>query len=63
VSAIVKHGHSHAYGARFLKRVIDERVRLPISANWRETQFHVRVEDGDVVVDAGRSPHPVQAVA
>ena len=27
-------GHSLAYGARFLKRVIDERIKLPISEHW-----------------------------
>ena len=53
LDAIVAHGHSPAYGARFLKRVIDERVKLPISTRWHETvDFHVRVEGGDVVVDA-----------
>ena len=28
--------YSLAYGARFVKRVIDERVKLPISARWRQ---------------------------
>jgi ATP-dependent Clp protease ATP-binding subunit ClpA len=42
--------------ARFLKRVIDERVKLPISARWRGSDhFHVRVESHEVVVDI-RSP-------
>ena len=51
---LVSQGYSLAYGARFLKRVIDERVKLPISARWREgAHFHVRVEDGDVTVDTG----------
>ena len=27
-------GYSLAYGARFLKRVIDERIKLPISQRW-----------------------------
>jgi ATP-dependent Clp protease ATP-binding subunit ClpA len=52
LDAIVAHGHSPAYGARFLKRAIDERIKLPISTHWHDTMdFHVRVERGDVVVD------------
>jgi ATP-dependent Clp protease ATP-binding subunit ClpA len=53
LDAIVKEGHSLAYGARFLKRVIDDCVKLPISEHWSEgTQFHVRLVDGAVRVDA-----------
>jgi ATP-dependent Clp protease ATP-binding subunit ClpC len=49
---LVRQGYSLAYGARFLKRVIDERVKLPISARWRErSQFHVRVKNNEVTVD------------
>ena len=33
---IVTDGYSLAFGARFLKRVIDERIKLPISARWKE---------------------------
>jgi ATP-dependent Clp protease ATP-binding subunit ClpA len=31
---LVHDGYSMAYGARFLKRVIEERIKLPISQNW-----------------------------
>jgi len=52
LEAIVREGHSLAYGARFLKRVIDDKVKLPISEHWSEaTQFHVRLVDGAVQVD------------
>ena len=55
LDAIVRHGHSPAYGARLLKRVIDERIKLPISARWHEApHFDVKVEGGDVVVDVHR---------
>ena len=51
--ALVQEGHSLAYGARFLKRVIDDRVKLPISERWSEgTHFHVRLVDGAVTVEA-----------
>jgi ATP-dependent Clp protease ATP-binding subunit ClpC len=49
---LASHGYSLAYGARFLKRVIDEHVKLPISARWREgSRFHVRVKNGEVTVE------------
>jgi ATP-dependent Clp protease ATP-binding subunit ClpA len=52
LDAIVKEGHSLAYGARFLKRVIDERVKLPISEQWSAgAHFHVRLVGGAVQVD------------
>src|SRR5690242_20035211 len=35
LEAIVTRGYSMAFGARFLKRFIDEQVKLPISARWR----------------------------
>jgi ATP-dependent Clp protease ATP-binding subunit ClpA len=63
LDAIVRLGHSPAYGARFLKRVIDERIKLPISTNWHESHFHVRVDDGEVVVDPIRSASSAQAIA
>jgi ATP-dependent Clp protease ATP-binding subunit ClpA len=64
LDAIVRHGHSPAYGARFLKRVIDERIKLPISARWHEApHFHVKVEGSDVVVDARQFVVAAQAVA
>jgi len=49
---IVTQGHSLAFGARFLKRVIDERIKLPISARWREgSHFRVCVHGNEVVVE------------
>ena len=48
---LVTQGYSLAFGARFLKRVIDERIKLPISERWKEGNlFEVRVADGQVVV-------------
>jgi len=50
---IVKQGYSVAFGARFLKRVIDERIKLPISTSWKEgSHFQVKVKDGEVIVEA-----------
>ena len=52
LDAIAAQGYSVAYGARFLKRLIDERVKVPVSAAWRDgSRFRVRLENGEVVVD------------
>jgi ATP-dependent Clp protease ATP-binding subunit ClpA len=50
---LVHEGHSLAYGARFLKRVIDDRIKLPLSQRWKEANaFRVSVRDEQVVVEA-----------
>ena len=44
---LVTQGYSLAFGARFLKRVVDERIKLPISERWKEGDlFEVSVEGG-----------------
>ena len=49
---IVSEGHSLAYGARFLKRVIDDRIKLPISQRWKEANtFRVTVKDEHVQIE------------
>jgi ATP-dependent Clp protease ATP-binding subunit ClpA len=53
VDLIATEGYSLAFGARFLKRVIDDRVRLPITMHWNQgSHFRVRVAKQAVVVDA-----------
>ncbi|MGH9330022.1 MAG: AAA family ATPase [Vicinamibacterales bacterium] len=50
---LVDEGYSLAYGARFLKRVIDERVKLPISQQWHAgPSYRVVLEEEKVVVVA-----------
>ena len=50
---LTQKGYSPAYGARFLKRHIDEKVKLPITAMWKEaSSFTADVVDGEVVVKA-----------
>ena len=50
---IVADGYSMAYGARFLKRVIDDRIKLPLGQKWKEaSSFRAAVQDGQVVVQA-----------
>jgi ATP-dependent Clp protease ATP-binding subunit ClpA len=55
-SLLTEKGFSSKYGARFLKRHIDEKVKLPITAMWKTgSRFLVHVEGGEVIVtpDAG----------
>jgi ATP-dependent Clp protease ATP-binding subunit ClpA len=50
---VVAQGYDMAFGARFLKRLIDERIKMPISASWRGgSHFQVQAKDGAIVVEA-----------
>ncbi|RMG59705.1 MAG: ATP-dependent Clp protease ATP-binding subunit [Deltaproteobacteria bacterium] len=45
-------GFSIKYGARFLKRTIDEKVKIPITLKWKESDyFFVDVVDGEITVN------------
>jgi ATP-dependent Clp protease ATP-binding subunit ClpA len=51
LNLLTEQGFNTAYGARFLKRHIDEKVKLPITAMWKTSaSFVVDVEDGETVV-------------
>jgi ATP-dependent Clp protease ATP-binding subunit ClpC len=53
IDSLTEKGYSPAYGARFLKRHIDEKVKLPITAMWKTaTQFVVDYEDGEITIKA-----------
>jgi ATP-dependent Clp protease ATP-binding subunit ClpA len=57
---VVAKGYNIAFGARFLKRFIDEQIKLPISARWKEgSHFDVVVKDEALVVE----PAPAKALA
>ena len=50
---IVTEGYSLAYGARFLKRVIDDRIKLPLSQRWKEANsFRATMRDDQLVLEA-----------
>src|SRR6187399_1016415 len=52
IDALVTAGHSMANGARFLKRVIDERIKLPLSQQWKEASgFRATLEGDRIVVE------------
>lgn len=51
LDALTEKGFSPAYGARFLKRHIDQKVKLPITNEWKSsTRFLVDAEDGEITV-------------
>src|SRR2546423_909056 len=51
---LTEKGFSPAYGARFLKRHIDQKVKLPITNEWKVAmKFTVDVEDGEIAVKPG----------
>ena len=61
---IVAEGYSLAYGARFLKRVIESKIKLPISQQWAEGHsFTADVEEGEFVirVSEARGGYPALA--
>ena len=58
---LVTEGYSMAYGARFLKRVIDDRIKLPLSQQWKEAAaFRATLQDDQVVLE-GVGPRLVAA--
>ena len=53
---LVEKGFSPTYGARFLKRTIDEIVKLPMTTRWKEAEhFQVDFEDGELKITASES--------
>jgi ATP-dependent Clp protease ATP-binding subunit ClpA len=53
LEVLVAKGYSMAFGARFLKRYIDEHVKLPISEHWKEgSHFEVKASAGELTVEA-----------
>jgi ATP-dependent Clp protease ATP-binding subunit ClpC len=51
IDLLVEKGFSPAYGARFLKRTIDEKVKLPLTNLWKGFKtFTVDFKDGDIDV-------------
>jgi ATP-dependent Clp protease ATP-binding subunit ClpA len=56
---LVTEGYSLAYGARFLKRVIESKIKLPISQRWTEGKtFVADMVDGRFDVKVSEAPYP-----
>ncbi|MDQ3817917.1 MAG: ATP-dependent Clp protease ATP-binding subunit [Acidobacteriota bacterium] len=53
IDLLTEKGFSPAYGARFLKRHIDEKVKLPITTMWKgASRFRVDTEGGEIAIKA-----------
>lgn len=53
VEVLVDKGFNEKYGARFLKRHVDEKVKVPITLKWKEGDlFKVDSEDGEIKVES-----------
>ncbi|HEY5996631.1 MAG TPA: AAA family ATPase, partial [Candidatus Deferrimicrobiaceae bacterium] len=51
LAVLARTGFSVKYGARFLKRHIDEKVKMPITLRWRESDhFYLDEVNGEVAV-------------
>ena len=52
IEILTKIGFSIKYGARFLKRTIDEKVKIPITLNWKKSsKFLASAKGEEIVVD------------
>jgi ATP-dependent Clp protease ATP-binding subunit ClpA len=61
---LVTDGYSLAYGARFLKRVIETKIKLPISQRWTEgTAFVADVADGQIAIQVSEARGGYPALA
>jgi ATP-dependent Clp protease ATP-binding subunit ClpA len=57
IDLVTEKGFSMQYGARFLKRYIDEYAKLPITTMWKTgSKFKVDVEDGEIVAKITDDP-------
>jgi ATP-dependent Clp protease ATP-binding subunit ClpA len=64
VEQLVKDGYSLAYGARFLKRTIEDRIKLPISQRWNEgDQFIADVRTDRLEIEVRRAHGQLSALA
>jgi ATP-dependent Clp protease ATP-binding subunit ClpA len=56
IDQLVQDGYSLSYGARFLKRTIEDRIKLPISQRWTEGDvFTVDANDGRIEIEVSRA--------
>ncbi|MDT7602665.1 MAG: ATP-dependent Clp protease ATP-binding subunit ClpC, partial [Acidobacteriota bacterium] len=57
LDSLTEKGYSPTYGARFLKRHIDEKVKLPITGMWKgASQYVVDYENGEITINATDAP-------
>lgn len=51
INLLTEKGYSRTYGARFLKRHIDQKIKLPITNQWTSAaRFSVVAEEGEIAI-------------
>jgi ATP-dependent Clp protease ATP-binding subunit ClpA len=51
IDLLTEKGYSQTYGARFLKRHIDQQIKLPITNQWKTAaRFSVDAENEEIVI-------------
>ncbi|MFQ5736120.1 MAG: AAA family ATPase [Thermodesulfobacteriota bacterium] len=59
VEHLVEEGYNQKYGARFLKRHVDEKVKVPITLKWKEgDSFKVDLKGTEIVLEASPASEP-----
>ncbi|CAG1018739.1 partial ATP-dependent Clp protease ATP-binding subunit ClpC, partial [Burkholderiaceae bacterium] len=59
LDALVEKGYNQKYGARFLKRHVDEKVKVPVTLMWKEgDSFKIDASDGEVTVETSQAGEP-----
>lgn len=62
IDLLVDSGYNEKYGARFLKRYVDEQVKVPITLQWKDGDFFkIGVTDGTVTIDVLQNAVPEPA--
>ena len=59
LDALVEKGYNQKYGARFLKRHVDEKIKVPVTLMWKEgDSFKIDAADGEVTVETSQAGEP-----
>ncbi|MCC6501814.1 MAG: ATP-dependent Clp protease ATP-binding subunit [Deltaproteobacteria bacterium] len=59
LDALVEKGYNQKYGARFLKRHVDEKVKVPVTLMWKESDnFKIDAADGEITVETIQAGEP-----
>ena len=59
LDALVEKGYNQKYGARFLKRHVDEKIKVPVTLSWKEgDNFRIDAADGEVTVETTQAGEP-----
>ena len=54
---LVETGYSSKFGARFLKRTIDDLIKVPLTLKWKEGDiFTAELKDGEISISSGKNP-------